>query len=61
LAALALGSHFFHLFARLGFLLVAEFAVFIGVEFLEHLLAHFGAFAVGFLVVLFRRLGDCRQ
>jgi hypothetical protein len=54
-------AHFFHLFLGLGFLFGAKLAVLVGVEFLENLLAHFSAFAVVFLAVLFGRLGDRRK
>src|SRR4051794_29381218 len=61
LILLVCGAHLLHFFASLCPLFIAQLAVFIGVEFLEHLLAHFGALAIGFLAVLLGRLGNCRQ
>jgi hypothetical protein len=60
-AALTFGSHLLHLFFGLCLFLRAELAVFIGVEFLEEFLAHFGALAVVFFPVLVGRLSNRGQ
>jgi hypothetical protein len=61
LAATASATHVAHFFARFGAFFVVQFAVFVGIEFFEHALAHFGALAIGFFAVLLWWLGDCRQ
>jgi hypothetical protein len=50
-----------HLFVCLGALFVVDLAVFVRVEFFQHLLAPFSAAIVAFLGVLLCRLGEGRQ
>ena len=60
-AAAAIAVHFPHVFAGLLAFFVAQLAVFIGIEFLEHPLAHFFALRILARVLVFFRPGQRRQ